>query len=180
MEPIILERADVRELAAEMVKCGACTGIDLTQHFHDRWAEFAAPLKYINSCTDNAYICPSRLAFRAGDYVNTYHAYIFGMVKNAVDALVHEMYENCSVRPVCYSENDEFELREMEEMHAAFQYITNGDFEFVRDRAYELGFDAVHLQLDNEHQLKLVVNGTENYRVKFRVYYGDVVIGEYA
>jgi hypothetical protein len=102
------------------------------------------------------------------------------MVKNAVDSIVHEMYENCSVRPVCYSENDEFELREIKEMHAAFQYITNGDFEFVRDRAYELGVDAVHLQIDNEHQLKLVVNGTEYYRVKFRVYYGDIVIGEYA
>jgi hypothetical protein len=90
------------------------------------------------------------------------------------------MYENCSVRPVCYSENDEFELREIEEMHAAFQYITNGDFEFVRDRAYELGFDAVHLHFNNEMQLQLVANGTEYYRVKFRVYYGDIVIGELA
>jgi hypothetical protein len=180
MDPIILERQDVRELAGELIKCGICTGVDLTQNVYDNWFSYAAPIKYINSCTDNAYVCPSRLAFRAGDYVNTYHAYIFGMVKNAVDSIVHEMYENCSVRPVCYAANDEFELREIEEMHAAFEYIRNGDFEFVRDRAYELGVDAVHLQIDNEHQLKLVVNGTENYRVKFRVYYGDIVIGEYA
>jgi hypothetical protein len=180
MEPIIFERADVRELAGELVKCGACTGIDLTQHVYDNWFLYAAPIKYINSCTDNSYICPSRLAFRAGDYVNTYHAYIFGMVKNAIDAIVHEMYENCSVKPVCYSAADEFELREIEEMHYAFEQIKNGDFEFVRDRAYELEFDAVHLHLDNELQLQLVANGTEYYSVKFRVYYGNTVIGEYA
>lgn len=180
MEPIIFERADIRELAGELVKCGICTGVDLTQHINDRWSLFAAPIKYVNSCTDNSYICPSRLAFRAGDYVNTYHTYIFGMVKNAIDAIVHEMYENCSVKPVCYSATDEFELREIEEMHAAFEYIRNGDFEFVRDRAYELGIDAAHLHIDNEMQLQITIDGTENYRVKFRVYYGDIVIGEYA
>jgi hypothetical protein len=102
------------------------------------------------------------------------------MVENAIAAILHEMNEHCSVKPVCYSATDEFELREIEEMHAAFEYIRNGDFEFVRDRAYELGIDAVHLEIDNEHQLQLTINGTENYRVKFRVYYGDIVIGEYA
>jgi hypothetical protein len=180
MEPIILERADVRELAAELVKCGACTGVDLTQHIYDRWSLFAAPIKYVSSCTDTAYICPSRIAFRAGDYVATRQGFYFGMVENAIAAILHEMNENCSVRPVCYSATDEFELREIEEMHAAFEYIKNGDYEFVRDRAYELEFDAVHLHIDNEMQLQITINGTENYRVKFRVYYGDIVIGEYA
>ena len=178
MEPIIFERADVRELAGELVKCGACTGIDLTQHIYDRWFLYAAPIKYVNSCTDAEYICPSRMAFRAADYVKSYHTYIFGMVKNAISAVVHEMHENCSVKPVCYSASDEFELREIEEMHTAFEYIKNGDYEFVRDRAYELGFDAVHLHLDGENQLHLTINGTDAYRVKFRVYFGDLVIGE--
>ena len=180
MEPIILERADVRELAAELIKCGACTGIDLTQHIYDRWSLFAAPIKYVSSCTDTAYICPSRIAYRAGDYVATRKTFYFGMVENAIAAIVHEMNEHCSVKPVCYSAADEFELREIKEMHAAFEYIRNGDFEFVRDRAYELGFDAVHLHLDNELRLQLVANGTEYYSVKFRVYYGNIVIGEYA
>jgi hypothetical protein len=102
------------------------------------------------------------------------------MVENAIAAILHEMNEHCSVRPLCYSATDEFELREIEEMHAAFEYIKNGDYEFVRDRAYELGFDAVHLHLNNEMQLQFIVNGTEYYSVKFRVYYGNTVIGEYA
>jgi hypothetical protein len=180
MEPIILERADVRELAAEMVKCGACTGIDLTQHFHDRWPLFAAPLKYINSCTDHAFICPSRVAFRAGDYAETRAGYYRKLVENAIAAVLHEMYENCSIKPVCISATDEFELREIEEMHAACEYIQNSDFEFVRDRAYELGIDAAHLHINNEMQLQITINGTDQYRVKFRVYYGDIVIGELA
>ena len=179
MEPIIFERADVRELAGELVKCGACTGIDLTQHVYDNWFLYAAPIKYINSCTDEQYICPSMLAFRAGDYVNTYHTYIFGMVKNAIDAIVHEMNEHCSVKPVCYSAADEFELREIEEMHAAFEYIKNDNYEFVIHRAYELGFDAVHLHIDYIDGLQIVINGTDRYKVKFRVYYGNAVIGEY-
>jgi hypothetical protein len=178
MDPIIFERADIRELAGELIKCGICTGVDLTQHVYDNWFLYAAPIKYINSCTDNAYICPSRLAFRAGDYVNTYHAYIFGMVKNAIDAITHEMHENCSIRPICYSQNDIFELREIEEMHAACEYIKNGDFEFVRDRVHELGIDAAHLHINNEHQLMLTINGTENYRVAFRVYFVDQIIGQ--
>jgi len=180
MEPIIFERADVRELAGELVKCGACTGIDLTQHIYDRWSLFAAPIKYIGSCTDTAYICPSRLAFRAGDYVATRKTFYFGMVENAIDTILHEMYENCSVKPVCYDAADEFELREIEEMHAAFEYIKNGDYEFVRDRAYEIGIDAAHLHIDNGMHLQITINGTENHIVKFRVYYGDIAIGEYA
>jgi hypothetical protein len=178
MEPIILERPDVRELAGELIKCGICTGSNLTQQIYDAWALWAAPIKYISSVTDTAYICPSRIAFRAGDYVATRQGFYFGMVQNSIDALVHEMYENCSVRPVCYSENDEFELREIEEMHAACEYIKNSDYEFVRDRAYELGIDAAHLHFDNEGQLVLTINGSDSYFVKFRVMYGNVIMGE--
>lgn len=180
MQPIIFERTDVRELAAEMIKCCAWAGIDISGHIVANWANFAPAVIYVNSCTDNDFICPSRVVHRAGDYVATRKSFLQRITENAIAAVLHEMYENCSVRPVCYAANDEFELREIEEMHAAFEYIRNGDFEFVHDRAYELGFDAVHLQFDNEHQLNLVVNGTEYYRVKFRVYYGDIVIGEYA
>lgn len=178
MEPIILERADVRELAGELIKCGICTGSNLTQQIYDAWALWAAPIKYISSVTDTAYICPSRIAFRAGDHVATRQGFYFGMVQNSIDALVHEMYENCSVRPVCYSENDKFELREIEEMHAACEYIKNTDYQFLIDRAYELGVDAVHMHNDYIDGLQVVINGTDRYKVEFRVMYGDIVIGE--
>jgi len=123
------------------------------------------------------------LARSIGDYVQTGQGYqktlIPGaMVENAIAAIMHEMCENCSVKPVCYSQYDEFELREIEESNYAFQQIQNGDYEFVRDRAYELGIDAAHLHIDGENQLQLTINGTDNYRVKFRVYFGDQIIGE--
>lgn len=178
MRPIIFERSDVRELAAEMIKCGACTGIDLTQHFIDNYFLWAGPIKFVASCTDTNYICPARAAFRAGDYVESRAAFYFQMVNSALDAIMHEMHENCSVVPVCYTAADEFQLREIEEMHAACEYIKNSDYEFVRDRAYELGIDAAHLYSNNEGQLTLTVNGTDSYFVKFRVMYGNVIMGE--
>ena len=112
------------------------------------------------------------------DYVNSRKSYLQRITENAIAAVVHEMYENCTVKPVCYTANDEFELREIEECNYAFEQIQSGDFEFVRDRAYELGIDAAHLHINNEMQLMLTINGTDNYRVKFRVYFGDLIIGE--
>lgn len=178
MEPIIFERTDVRALAAEMIKCCAWAGIDISGHIVANWANFGPAVIYVNSCTDNDFICPSRVVHRAGDYIDTRRSFLQRITENAIAAVLHEMYENCSVIPVCYSENDEFQLREIEEMHAACEYIKNADYEFVRDRAYELGIDAAHLHHDNEGQLVLTVNGTDSYFVKFRVMYGNVIIGE--
>lgn len=178
MEPIIFERSDVRELAAEMIKCCAWAGIDISGHIVANWANFGPAVIYVNSCTDNDFICPSRVVHRAGDYIDTRRSFLQRITENAIAAVLHEMYENCSVVPVCYSENDEFQLREIEEMHAACEYIKNADYEFVRDRAYELGIDAAHLHPDNEGQLVLTINGTDSYFVKFRVMYGNVIMGE--
>jgi hypothetical protein len=178
MEPIIFNRADVRELAREMIKCGGCTGVNVTGHIVANWAHFGPAVLYVNSRIDAPMICPSRIAHPAGDYVNSRKSYLQRITDNAIAAIMHEMCENCSVKPVLYSQYDNFELREMEECSAAFQYIQNGDFEFVRDRAYELGIDACHLSIDGENQLIATINGTDAYRVKFRVYFGDLSIGE--
>lgn len=183
MEPIIFNRADIRALARDMVARGFCTGVKpVESDISDFRHKYAAAIKYINAITA---ICPEmpNLTRTAGDYVNTRQGLqktlIPGaMVENAIDAIMHEMHENCSVKPVCYSQYDEFELREIEESTYAFQQIQNGDFEFVRDRAYELGIDAAHLHIDGENQLQLTINGTDNYRVKFRVYFDDQVMGE--
>jgi hypothetical protein len=178
MEPIIFEWADVKELAGELIKCGACIGENVTGHLIANWAHFGPAVIYVNSCCDTEFICPSRVAHRAGDYVNSRKSYLQRITDNAIAAVLHEMHENCSIRPVCIAANDEFELREIEEMHIACEQIKNGDFEFVRDRVHELGIDAAHLHINNEHQLMLTINGTENYRVAFRVYYGDQIIGQ--
>ena len=178
MEPIIFNRPDIRELAGELIKCGICTGVNVSGHIVANWAHFGPAVIYVNSCCDTEFICPSRVAHRAGDYVNSRKSYLQRITENAIAAILHEMHENCSVKPVCYAANDEFELREIEECNYAFDQIKNGDYEFVRDRAHELGIDAAHLYLDGENQLQLTINGTDNYRVKFRVYFGDLVIGE--
>lgn len=178
MLPIIFNRPDVRELAGELIKCGICTGVNVSGHIVANWAHFGPAVIYVNSCCDTEFICPSRIAHPAGDYVNSRKSYLQRITENAIAAVVHEMYENCTVKPVCYTANDEFELREIEECNYAFEQIQSGDFEFVRDRAYELGIDAAHLHINNEMQLMLTINGTDNYRVKFRVYFGDLIIGE--
>jgi hypothetical protein len=183
MEPIIFNRADIRDLAREMIARGFCTGVKpVESDISDFRARYASAIKYLHLITLE---CPqmSSLTYTAGDYVQTGQGYqktlIPGaMVENAIAAIMHEMCENCSVKPVCYSQYDEFELREMEECSAAFQYIQIGDYEFVRDRAYELGIDAAHLHIDGENQLQLTINGSDQYRVKFRVYFGDLSIGE--
>jgi hypothetical protein len=183
MEPIIFNRADIRDLAREMIARGFCTGVKpVESDISDFRARYAAAIRYIDMITRP---CPPymELARSIGDYVQTGQGYqktlIPGaMVENAIAAILHEMHENCRFRPVCYSQYDIFELREIEEMHAACEYIKNGDYEFVRDRAYELGIDAAHLHIDGENQLQLTINGTDNYRVKFRVYFGDLIIGE--
>ena len=178
MEPIIFNRPDIRELAGELIKCGICTGVNVTGHIVANWAHFGPAVVYLNSCINAEFICPSRIAHPAGDYVNSRKSYLQRITENAIAAIMHEMCENCSVKPVCYAANDEFELREIEECNYAFDQIKNGDYEFVRDRAHELGIDAAHLYLDGENQLQLTINGTDNYRVKFRVYFGDLSIGE--
>ena len=178
MQPIIFERADVRVLAAEMIKCGACIGENVTGHLIANWPQLGAAIIWVNSCADNDFICPSRIAHPAGDYIQTRKSYLQRITENAIATVLHEMHENCSIRPVCIAANDEFELREVEEMHYACEQIKNGDFEFVRDRAHDLYIDAAHLHINNEHQLMLTINGTENYRVAFRVYYGDQIIGQ--
>lgn len=167
MGPIIFDRLDVREMAADIIKCGGCTGVDVSGVIADKWFLYAGAIKYINSATDTVWIHLNRPAYQIGV-----------TVQNAIDTVIHEMHENCSVRPVCYSENDEFELREIEESHYAFEQIKNGDYEFVRDRAYELGIDACHMHSDNENQLIATINGSDNYRVKFRVYFGEINMGE--
>jgi hypothetical protein len=91
MEHIIFERADVRELASELVRYRASTDIDLVQYVYDNWWWYAAPIEYVNGCTDAAYICPSHLAAGAEDYVNRYHTYFFDMVKNAIDTILEAM-----------------------------------------------------------------------------------------
>ena len=91
MEHIIFERADVRELASELVRYRATTDIDLVQYVYDNWWWYAAPIEYVNRCTDAAYICPSHLAVGGEDYVNRYHTYFFDMVKNAIDTIVDAM-----------------------------------------------------------------------------------------
>ena len=88
MELIIFERDDVRELASELVKYGASTNIDLVQYVYDNWSLYAAPIEYVNSCTDAAYLCPSHLAVGGEDYVNRYRTYFFDMVKNAIDTIL--------------------------------------------------------------------------------------------
>ena len=88
MELIFFERDDVRELASELVKYGASTKIDLVQYVYDNWSLYAAPIEYVNSCTDAAYLCPSRLAVDGKDYINRYHTYFFDMVKNAIDTIL--------------------------------------------------------------------------------------------
>ena len=183
MEPIIFERADIRELAREMIARGFCTGVNtVNSDVIELRNNHAAAIKYINLITMP---CPQHadLTRSPGDYVQTGQGYqktlIPGaMVLNAISTVLHEMHENCSIRPVCIAANDEFELREIEEMHVACEQIKNGDFEFVRDRAHDLYIDAAHLHINNEHQLMLTINGTENYRVAFRVYYGDQIIGQ--
>ena len=167
MEPIIFNRPDVREMTADIIKCGGCTGVDVSGVIADKWFLYAGAIKYINSATDNTFIYLNRPAYQ-----------ICVTVQNAIDTVIHEMHENCSVKPVLYSQYDEFELREIEESHFAFEQIKNGDYEFVRDRAYELGVDACHMHFDNENQLIAAINGTDIYRVKFRVYFGDLIIGE--
>lgn len=183
MDPIIFNRADIRDLAREMIARGFCTGVKpVESDFSDFRARYASAIKYLHLITLE---CPqmSSLTYSAGDYVQTGQGYqktlIPGaMVQNAIDAIMHEMHENCSVKPVLYSAGDSFELREIEKCYSAFEQIQNGDFEFVRDRAYELGIDAAHLHLDGENQLQLTINGTDAYRVKFRVYFCDQVMGE--
>lgn len=182
MERFIFNRADIRDLAREMITRGFCTGVKpLESDFSDFRARYASAIKYLHLITLE---CPqmSSLTYTAGDYVQTGQGYqktlIPGaMVQNAIDAIMYEMHENCSVRPVLYSENDNFELREIEESHAAFEYIQNGDFEFVFDRLMEMGADNVDLKTDNENALIAIVNG-DQYRVKFRVYFGEINMGE--
>lgn len=178
MEPIIFNRADIRDLAREIIKCGGCTGVNVTGHIVANWAHFGPAVVYLNSCTNDNFICPSRVAYPAGDYVNARKSYLQRITDNAINTVLHEIHENCSVRPVLYSQYDNFELREIEESHAAFEYIQNGDYEFVRNRAYELGIDACHMRIDSENQLTATINGTDAYRVKFRVYFCDQVMGE--
>ena len=178
MEPIIFDRADIRALSAEIIKCGGCTGVNVTGHFVANWPAFGPAILYVNSKLDAPMLCPSRIAHPAGDYVNTRVSYLHRITDNAIAAIMHEMCENCSVRQVLYSENDTWELREIEECHYAFEQIKNGDFEFVRDRAYEFGIDACHMHIDTENQLIVTINGTDQYRVKFRVYFCDQVMGE--
>lgn len=178
MEPIIFERSDVRELAAEMIKCCAWAGIDISGHIVANWAHFGPAVIYVNSCCDNDFICPSRVIHRAGDYIDTRRSFLQRITENAIAAVLHEMHENCSVVPVCYSENDEFQLREIEEMHAACEYIKNANYQFLIDRAYELGVDAVHMHNDYIDGLQVVINGTDRYKVEFRVMYGNVIMGE--
>ena len=93
MEAINFERADVKELAGELVKYGESTDIDLVQYVYDNWDLYAAPIKYVNGCTDAAYICPSHLAFGGEDYVNRYHTYFFDMVKNAIDTILEAIIQ---------------------------------------------------------------------------------------
>ncbi len=183
MLPIIFNRADIRELAREMIARGFCTGVNtVNSDVIELRNNHTAAIKYINLITMP---CPQHvdLTRSPGDYVQTGHGYqktlIPGaMVLNAISTVLHEMCESCSVKPVCYAANDEFELREIEECNYAFEQIQSGDFEFVRDRVHELGIDAAHLHINNEHQLQLTINGTDAYRVKFRVYFGDLIIGE--
>lgn len=183
MEPIIFNRADIRDLAREMIARGFCTGVKpVESDISDFRARYASAIKYLHLITLE---CPqmSSLTYTAGDYVQTGQGYqktlIPGaMVQNAINTVLHEMHENCSVKPVLYSEYDNFELREIEESHYAFVQIQNGDYEFVRNRAYELGIDACHMHIDNENQLIAAINGTDIYRVKFRVYFCDQVMGE--
>lgn len=183
MEPIIFNRADIRDLAREMITRGFCTGVKPVEaDISDFRARYASAIKYLHLITLE---CPqmSSLTYSAGDYVQTGQGYqkmlIPGaMVQNAIAAIMHEMCENCSVRPVLYSAGDSFELREIEECHYAFEQIQNGDYEFVRDRAYELGIDACHLSIDGENQLIVTINGTDQYRVKFRVYFSEINMGE--
>lgn len=176
MEPIIFNRPDIRDLAGELIKCGICTGLNVTGHIVANWAHFGPAVLYLNSCINTEFICPSRVAHPAGDYVNSRKLYLQRITENAISAVVHEMYENCSVKPVCYCENDEFELREIEECNYAFDQIKNGDYEFVFSRLMELGA-CVLLETDNENALIAIVNG-DQYRVKFRVYFGNQIIGE--
>jgi len=183
MEPIIFNRADIRALAREMIARGFCTGVKpVESDISDFRSMHAAAIRYIDMITRP---CPPyvELARSIGDYVVTRQGLqktlIPGaMVQNAIAAIMHEMYENCSVKPVLYSQYDNFELREIEECNYAFEQIQSGDYEFVRDRAYELGIDACHLQIDTENQLQLTINGSDQYRVKFRVYFGEIIIGE--
>ena len=91
MEHIIFERADVRELASELVRYRASTDIDLVQYVYDNWCWYAEPIKYVNSCTDAAYICPTHLAVGGEDYVNRYHTYFFDLVKKAIDTILEAM-----------------------------------------------------------------------------------------
>ena len=91
MGHIIFERADVKELASELVRYRASTDIDLVQYVYDNWWWYAAPIEYVNSCTDAAYICPSHLAVGGENYVNRYHTYFFEMVKNAIDTILKAM-----------------------------------------------------------------------------------------
>lgn len=177
MEPIIFNRPDVRELAGELIKCGGCTGVNVTGHIVANWAHFGPAVVYLNSCTNDNFICPSRVAYPAGDYVNSRKSYLQRITENAIAAIMYEMCDNCSVKPVLYSENDNFELREIEQCHYAFEQIQNGDFEFVFDRLMEIGADNVEFNVNNENALIAIVNG-DQYRVKFRVYFCDQVMGE--
>lgn len=182
MEPIIFNRADIRALAREMIARGFCTGVKpVESDISDFRSMHAAAIRHIDMITRP---CPPymELARSIGDYVTTRQGLqktlIPGaMVQNAIDAIMHEMHENCSVKPVCYSQYDNWELREIEESHAAFEYIKNGDFEFVFDRLMEIGADNVDLKTDNENALIAIVNG-DQYRVKFRVYFGEINMGE--
>lgn len=182
MEPIIFNRADIRDLTREMIARGFCTGVKpVESDISDFRARFASAIKYLHLITLE---CPqmSSLTYTAGDYVQTAHGYqktlIPGaMVENAIAAIMHEMHENCSVRPVLYSENDNFELREIEECHYAFKQIQNGDFEFVFDRLMEIGADNVEFNVNNENALIAIID-FDQYRVKFRVYFCDQVMGE--
>ena len=91
MEHMIFERADVREFASDLVRYRASTDIDLVQYVYDNWSCYAAPIMFVNGCTDAAYICPSHLAVGGEDYVNRYHTYFFDMVKNAIDTILEAM-----------------------------------------------------------------------------------------
>ena len=183
MQPIIFNRADIRDLAREMIARGFCTGVKpVESDISDFRARYAAAIRYIDMITRP---CPPymELARSIGDYVQTGHGYqktlIPGaMVENAISTVLHEMCENCSVKPVCCAANDEFELREIEECNYAFEQIKNENREFVYHRVCELGFDAVHLHNDYINGLQVVINGTDRYKVKYRVYFGDQIIGE--
>lgn len=91
MEHINFERADVRELANELVRLRASPDIDLVQYVYDNWGCYEAPIEYINSCTDAAYLCPSHLAVGGENYVNRYHRYFFDKVKKAIDTILEAM-----------------------------------------------------------------------------------------